>query len=125
MGPNCVKSHSHQKLSFGQLHTHKEVFSTMSKASEVWVSERHGDYCEGAFGPRDVLIIRSSEMDPGNVLRKKDTMEEDPDIVPRKTGVLTDEDKDRLTSQGIPRECWGDDVRPGMGWIHRGSMSSP
>ena len=46
-----------------------------------------------------MLIIRSSESLEG------------PDIVPRKEGTLTAEDKDRLTSQGIPGECWGDDVQ--------------
>ena len=35
---------------------------------------------------------------------------EGPDIVPRKKGTLTAEDKERLTTEGIPRECWGDDV---------------
>ena len=52
----------------------------------------------GAFGPRDVLIIRSSESLEG------------PDIVPRKKGTLTEEDEDRMISQGIPVECWGDDI---------------
>ena len=28
----------------------------------------------------------------------------------RKKGTLTAEDYQRLTSQGIPEECWGDDV---------------
>jgi len=36
---------------------------------------------------------------------------EGPDVVPRKEGALTAEDKSRLTSQGIPGECWGDDVQ--------------
>ena len=53
----------------------------------------------GAFGSRDVLIIRSSESLEG------------PDIVPRKKGTLTAEDKDRLTTEGIPGECWGDDAK--------------
>ena len=49
-------------------------------------------------GPRDVLILSSRESLQGK------------DIVPRKTGCLTKEDRDRLTSQGIPEQCWGGDV---------------
>ena len=45
----------------------------------------------------DVLIIVSSESMEG------------PDIVPRKKGCLTQKDKDKLTSQGIPPDCWEDD----------------
>ena len=66
---------------------------------EVWESTFRGDKRYGAYGPRDVLIIRSSESLEG------------PDIVPRKKGTLTAEDHQRLTSQGIPVECWGDDVQ--------------
>ena len=65
---------------------------------EVWEGTFRGVKYYGTFGPRDVLIIRSSESLEG------------PDIVPRKKGTLTAEDKDRLTSQGIPGECWGDDA---------------
>ena len=65
---------------------------------EVWESMFKGAKHYGAYGPRDVLIIRSSESLEG------------PDIVPRKKGTLTAEDKDRLTSEGIPGECWGDDA---------------
>ena len=64
---------------------------------EVWECTFEGEKLYGAFGPRDVLIIRSSESLEG------------PDIVPRKKGTLTAEDKDRLTRQGIPGESWGDD----------------
>ena len=53
----------------------------------------------GASGPRDVLIIRPSESLEG------------PDIVTRKKGTLTAEDKERLISEGIPGECWGDDAK--------------
>ena len=66
---------------------------------EVWEHTFEGVKSYGAFGPRDVLIIRSSESLEG------------PDIVPRKKGTLTAEDHQRLTSQGIPEECWGDDVQ--------------
>ena len=76
----------------------------MSEASgksiqEVWESTFRGVKVCGAHGPRDVLIIRSSESLEG------------PDIVPRKKGTLIAEDKDRLISQGIPEECWGDDAQ--------------
>ena len=47
----------------------------------------------------DVLIIVSSESLEG------------PDVVPRKKGCLTMEDKDKLTSHGIPPDCWEDDVK--------------
>ena len=66
---------------------------------EVWESTFKGAKQYGAFGPRDVLIIRSSESLEG------------PDIVPRKKGTLTAEDKKRLTRQGIPGECWRDDAK--------------
>ena len=46
----------------------------------------------------DVLIIVSSESLEG------------PDIVPRKKkGCLTQKDKDKLTSHGIPTDCWEDE----------------
>ena len=45
----------------------------------------------------DVLIIVSSESLEG------------PDIVPRKKGCLTQKDKEKLISQGIPPDCWEDD----------------
>ena len=82
----------------------KRSYVIMCEASgesveEVWESTFRGIKTYKASGPRDVLIIRSSESLEG------------PDIVPRKKGTLTAEDKDRLTSQGIPGECWGDDVQ--------------
>ena len=66
---------------------------------EVWEGTFRGVKCYGSFGPKDVLIIRSSESLEG------------PDIVSRKKGTLTAEDYQRLTSQGIPGECWGDDAK--------------
>ena len=64
---------------------------------EVWEYMFRGAKKYGAYGPRDVLIIGSSESLEG------------PRIVARKKGTLTAEDKKRLTRQGIPGECWGDD----------------
>ena len=64
---------------------------------EVWESMLQGVQSYGAYGPRDVLIIVSN-----------DTLE-GPDIVPRKKGCLTQKDRDTLTSQGIPSDCWDDD----------------
>ena len=69
------------------------------RAEAVEESGAQGDKYQGFFGDRDVLIIRSSESLEG------------PDIVPRKKGTLTAEDQDRLTSEGIPGECWGDDAK--------------
>ena len=59
---------------------------------EVWEGEFQGEKVYSARGPRDVLIISNETV-------------EGPDIVPRKKGCLTQEDKDRLTSQGIPPDC--------------------
>ena len=66
---------------------------------EVWEYMWEGVKCYGPVGPRDVLIIRCRESLEG------------PDIVPRKEGCLTAEDKERLSSEGIPSDCWGDDVQ--------------
>ncbi len=65
---------------------------------EVWQHTIGGVKYYGASGPRDVLIIVSSESLEG------------PDIVPRKKGELTKQDMARLTSQGIPQESWHDDA---------------
>lgn len=65
----------------------------------MWESTLQGSTSFGAYGPRDVLIIASSESLEG------------PDIIPRKKGQLTQEDKESLSSQGIPEECWEDDAR--------------
>ena len=72
------------------------------RAEAVQESGGQGDKYQRFFGDttdRDVLIIRSSKSLEG------------PGIVPRKKGTLTTEDKDRLTRQGIPGECWGDDAK--------------
>ena len=66
---------------------------------EVWETTLQGVKSYGAYGPRDVLIIRSSESLEG------------PDVVPRREATLTAEDKDRLASQGIGEEAWSDDVK--------------
>lgn len=67
---------------------------------EIWEDTFRGVTSYGAYGPRDVLII----CPPSESL-------EGQDIVPRRKGVLTQEDKDRLASQGILEECWEDDVK--------------
>ena len=66
--------------------------------AEVWESTLKGVKSYGAYGPRDVLILCSRESLQGEA------------IVPRKIGCLTKEDRDRLTSQGIPEQCWGSDA---------------
>ena len=65
---------------------------------EVWEGEFQGNKVYTALGPRDVLIISNETV-------------EGPDVVPRKKGSLTQEDKDRLTSQGITPDCWEDDAK--------------
>ena len=37
--------------------------------------------------------------------------QEGPGIVPRKKGCLTQKDKDKLASHGIPPDCWEDDSK--------------
>jgi hypothetical protein len=74
-----------------------EDVNCSTSAVEVWESNLQGKKYHGAYGPRDVLIIRSSE--------------EGPDIVPRKESTLTADDKDMLTNQGVPKDCWEDDVQ--------------
>ena len=66
---------------------------------EIWEYELLGVTRFGASGPRDVLIIVSSESLEG------------PEIVPRKEGSLTEEDKASLESQGIPPESWADEAK--------------
>ena len=67
--------------------------------AEVWEATLQGVKSYGAFGPREVLLIASSEDLEG------------PDIVPRRRGQLTAEDQSRLASQGIPADCWQDDLK--------------
>ena len=70
----------------------------MAESHEVWESTLGGEKSYGAYGPRDVLMIVSNEL-------------ENEDMVPRREGTLTQEDKDRLSSEGIPPECWYDDAK--------------
>ena len=72
--------------------------ASIAESKESWEYNLHGNKKYGACGSRDVLILVSRES-------------EGPDIVPRKKGELTQEDKDRLTSEGIPSDCWEDDVK--------------
>ena len=66
-------------------------------ADEVWECDLQGVKHRCASGPGDVLIIVSSESLEG------------PEVVPRKEGRLTEDDKASLDSQGIPPECWADE----------------
>ena len=68
-------------------------------AQEVWESTLQGVKSYGAYGPRDVVLIAANDRLEGV------------DVVCRREGKLTGEDGDRLSSQGIPAECWGEDVR--------------
>ena len=56
-----------------------------------------GVRCYESYGARDVLILVSSESEGG-------------DVVARKNGKLTQQDKQRLASEGIPEDCWEDDA---------------
>ena len=66
-----------------------------------WKKEPHGEHQIGAFGKRDVLIIRTSD----------ESKSLEGPAIPRRKGTLTPEDKGMLTNQDIPEECWGDDVQ--------------
>ncbi len=68
-------------------------------SAEVWEATLQGVKSYGAYGPRDVLIIVSDESLQG------------PDIVPRKKGTLTQQDRDSLSSQDIPPDCFGEDAK--------------
>ena len=72
--------------------------ASTAESQECWEYNLQGNKTYGAGGSRDVLILVSRES-------------EGPDIVPRKNGELTQEDKYRLTSEGIPSDCWEDDVK--------------
>ena len=56
-----------------------------------------GIKCYASYGARDVLILVSSAPEGG-------------DVIARKNGELTKQDKQRLTSEGIPEDHWEDDA---------------
>ena len=58
----------------------------------------HGVKTYGSYGDRDVLILVSAAP-------------EGDDVIERKNGELTQQDKQRLTSEGILEDCWEDDAR--------------
>ena len=68
-------------------------------AEAPWEYTLMGVTVHGAYGPMDVLLLASSEGLEG------------PDIVPRRPGQLSPQDQQRLSSQGIPEQCWGDDAK--------------
>ncbi len=68
-------------------------------AAEKWECEFQGTRSYGAYGPREVLIIASNE-----------TALLGWDAVSRKTGHLTEEDRERVASESLPRECLEDEV---------------
>ena len=69
-------------------------------SAEIWESRSGGAISFGAYGPRDVMVIISSG-----------TISSSPEAVSRNEGKLTAEDESRLTSEGIPPECWLDDLQ--------------
>ena len=68
-------------------------------SSEVWESSQGGIKCYGAYGPRDVLIIVSREPGDGE------------EVVQMQEGRLAQEDRERLSSEGVPCHCWSEDVK--------------
>ena len=70
----------------------------MAEPQEQWEYSLAGEKRFAASGSRDGLILVSS-------------VPEGPQIVPRMKGELTQQDKDRLTSEGIPSECWEDEAK--------------
>ena len=70
----------------------------MAESQEQWEYSLKGKKRFAASCSRDALILVSS-------------VPEGPQIVPRMKGELTQRDKDRLTSEGIPSECWEDDAK--------------
>ena len=70
----------------------------MAESQEQWERTFQGNKHFAAYGSRDGLILVSS-------------VPEGPQIVPRMKGELTEKDKDRLTSEGIPSECWEDEAK--------------
>ncbi len=62
-------------------------------------SPRNGKYSYGAMGTREVLLITSNPTT------------QDDDVVPRRPGgELTDDDRQRLEHQGVPRDSHHDDL---------------
>ena len=80
---------------------HYKFFLVSIVTSIEWKKEPHGDYQIGAFGKRDVLIIRTSDESKSLV----------GPAISRRKGTLTSEDKRKLTSQGISEDYCGDDVQ--------------
>ena len=86
-------------FTFNTLSVFSQQYFSFEMTQEVWESCFQGRNHYGAHGPRDVLIIESSES------------LESPDIVPRRGGMLTPRDLDSLDSQGISSQCREDDVK--------------
>ncbi len=60
---------------------------------------RNGKYSFGAMGTSEVLLITSNPTT------------QDDDVIPRRPGgELTDDDRQGLEHQGVPRECHHDDL---------------
>lgn len=68
-------------------------------SAEIWKSTLGGVTQYAACGPREVLIIVSN------------CSISSPEVVPRNEGKLSAADKNRLTSEGIPSECWMEDLK--------------
>ncbi len=65
---------------------------------EDWKGYIGGRKVQGMLCQRDVLIIKGNDLLEG------------PDIVPRRKGVLSSKDEDRLKNDEIPPEYWNDET---------------
>lgn len=68
----------------------------------TWNTKLAGHELHAAGGETDVLIIASGENPQG--------LQQSADIISRRKVKLTDDDRRRLSSQGIAEECQGDDA---------------
>lgn len=66
--------------------------------AEEWEWSLWGEKSYCAYGPRDVLILTFNE----DIQRE--------DVVPRKKGCISKEDRERLRSEGISEESWATDA---------------
>ena len=89
--------HRSQSKRVGQLYADKVKMMPAAEHSELSEYTLGGVKTFAADGARDVLILVS-------------TASKGDDVVARNDGELTQQDKQRLTSEGIPEGCWEDDA---------------
>ena len=89
--------HRIQSKRVGQLYADEVKMMPAAEHLELSEYTLGGVKTFAADGARDVLVLES-------------TASERDDVVARKDGELTQQDKQRLTSEGIPEGCWEDDA---------------